>query len=90
MDLIFFYGVPPDHADCTEAEMPDGISLKTDQRIINPMTLPGMVPHGLNRPASAVAVARQLAVHFADSLPVRVTVPVYGTFRIGTEGWCVE
>ena len=90
MDLIFFYGIPPAHADCTEESPPEGLSLTTDQRLLHPVVGTGMVPHGLNRPASAVAVARQLEIHFRDSLPVRVTVPVYGTFRIGEEGWCVE
>ncbi|MCK9598306.1 MAG: hypothetical protein M0R06_04655 [Sphaerochaeta sp.] len=90
MELIFFYGVPPEHADCTEVDPPDGLSTTTDQRLLHPVVQTGMVPHGLNRPASAVAVARQLGVHFGDTLPIRVGVPGYGVFRIGTEGWCVE
>lgn len=90
MELIFFYGTPPAHDQCREVGPPDGLSVVTDQRLLHPVVQTGMVPHGLNRPASAVAVARQLGIHFDDTLPVRVNVPGYGTFRIGSEGWCVE
>jgi hypothetical protein len=89
-ELIFFYGTPPDHRVCREVTPPDGLSLTTDQRILHPMVQTGMVPHGLNRPASNVAVARQLEVLYRESLPIRVTVSGYGTFRIGEKGWCVE
>lgn len=90
MELIFFYGVPPDHKACHEVVTPEGLSLTTDQRLLHTVVQTGMVPHGLNRPASNVAVARQLQLHFKDVLPVRVEVPGRGTFRIGSEGWCVE
>lgn len=84
------YGYPPEPGICEQAPAPEGLSVRTDQRLLHSVVQTGMVPHGLNRKASAQAVARQLQLHYEDDLPVAVKVPGYGTFRIGREGWCLE
>lgn len=87
--MIRFYGSPPDWNECADVEPPEGLSVRADQRLITPVALTGMA-RAVGRPASEVAVARQLLLHFRENLPVSVNVSGYGTFRLGEEGWCLE
>lgn len=83
--MITKYGVAPAWDECEEAPVPDFTLTKLSQGVVGVAAV-GMHPV-IGKKASAVAVARQLNMHYANDMPVRVHVKDYGWFLLGNNGW---